>query len=388
MGDSSAQNQQITASRLGGLRKTSSSIGGEIVEVQGGHIVRSTGRKDRHSKVCTAKGPRDRRVRLSAHTAIQFYDVQDRLGYDRPSKAVDWLIKKAKAAIDELEELPAWTPTTGSIPIINPPNQDQSMHHQLQQQQQQQQLHLQQHPPNDNSSSFLPASMDSDSIADTIKSFFPMSASADTNTSNAANVQFHQHNFQQHPRSTSQNQDLRLSLQSLQDPMLLHHQNQHEQTTGLFSGTHQMSNFDGSGWSEPPSHDISRFSRMVSWNAGGDTGGSGVEGGAFVFNSPSSSMQMQQQQQALYGQTQLLFSQRRPLQSSNTPSICAWIDPSTYDHQAASSFPYQPSSMSGIGFASAGEFSGFRVPARIQGEEEEHDRVSDKPSSASSDSPQ
>ncbi|KAJ4897980.1 hypothetical protein Rs2_24774 [Raphanus sativus] len=69
---------------------------GEIVEVQGGHIVRSTGRKDRHSKVCTAKGPRDRRVRLSAHTAIQFYDVQDRLGFDRPSKAVDWLIKRPR----------------------------------------------------------------------------------------------------------------------------------------------------------------------------------------------------------------------------------------------------------------------------------------------------
>ena len=83
---------------------------GEIVEVQGGHIVRSTGRKDRHSKVCTAKGPRDRRVRLSAHTAIQFYDVQDRLGFDRPSKAVDWLIRKAQTSIDELAQLPPWSP--------------------------------------------------------------------------------------------------------------------------------------------------------------------------------------------------------------------------------------------------------------------------------------
>ena len=72
--------------------------------------MRSTGRKDRHSKVCTAKGPRDRRVRLSAHTAIQFYDVQDRLGFDRPSKAVDWLIKKAKTSIDELAQLPPWDP--------------------------------------------------------------------------------------------------------------------------------------------------------------------------------------------------------------------------------------------------------------------------------------
>nr|CAB3474290.1 unnamed protein product [Digitaria exilis] len=53
-----------------------------------GRIVRSAaGRKDRHSKVCTARGLRDRRVRLAAHTAIRFYDVQDRLGYDRPSKA-------------------------------------------------------------------------------------------------------------------------------------------------------------------------------------------------------------------------------------------------------------------------------------------------------------
>lgn len=87
-----------------------SGAGGEIVPVQGGHILRSTGRKDRHSKVFTAKGPRDRRVRLSAHTAIRFYDVQDRLGYDRPSKAVDWLIKKAKFAIDKLQELPPYFP--------------------------------------------------------------------------------------------------------------------------------------------------------------------------------------------------------------------------------------------------------------------------------------
>ncbi|KAI3495340.1 hypothetical protein L1887_37651 [Cichorium endivia] len=78
---------------------------GEIVEVEGGgRIVRSLRRKDRHSKVCTSKGPRDRRVRLAANTAIQFYDVQDRLGYDRPSKAIDWLMKEAKPAIDALED--------------------------------------------------------------------------------------------------------------------------------------------------------------------------------------------------------------------------------------------------------------------------------------------
>ncbi|KAK2968913.1 hypothetical protein RJ640_018605 [Escallonia rubra] len=68
---------------------------------------------DQHSKVFTAKGTRDRRVRLAAHIAIQFYDVQDQLGYDQPSKAVDWLINKAKNAIAKLDELPEWNPIAG-----------------------------------------------------------------------------------------------------------------------------------------------------------------------------------------------------------------------------------------------------------------------------------
>lgn len=80
--------------------------GDNILNFNGGNILRSTAKKDRHSKILTSKGPKDRRVRLSAHTAIQFYDVQDRLGYDRPSKAVDWLINKAKSAIDKLNQLP------------------------------------------------------------------------------------------------------------------------------------------------------------------------------------------------------------------------------------------------------------------------------------------
>ncbi|KAM3285003.1 transcription factor TCP4 [Capsicum chacoense] len=79
----------------------------DVIEVHGGRIIRATGRKDRHSKVSTAQGPKDRRVRLSPNTAIQFYDVQDRLGYDRPSKAIDWLINEAKAAIDALGEFPS-----------------------------------------------------------------------------------------------------------------------------------------------------------------------------------------------------------------------------------------------------------------------------------------
>ncbi|PKA53567.1 Transcription factor TCP2 [Apostasia shenzhenica] len=68
-------------------------------------VSRASGGKDRHSKVLTAKGLRDRRVRLSVSTAIQFYDLQDRLGYDQPSKAVEWLINAAAAAIADLPEL-------------------------------------------------------------------------------------------------------------------------------------------------------------------------------------------------------------------------------------------------------------------------------------------
>ncbi|KAG7542374.1 Transcription factor TCP subgroup [Arabidopsis thaliana x Arabidopsis arenosa] len=68
-------------------------------------VSRASGGKDRHSKVLTSKGPRDRRVRLSVSTALQFYDLQDRLGYDQPSKAVEWLIKAAEDSISELPSL-------------------------------------------------------------------------------------------------------------------------------------------------------------------------------------------------------------------------------------------------------------------------------------------
>nr|XP_043616666.1 transcription factor TCP17-like [Erigeron canadensis]XP_043616667.1 transcription factor TCP17-like [Erigeron canadensis]XP_043616668.1 transcription factor TCP17-like [Erigeron canadensis]XP_043616669.1 transcription factor TCP17-like [Erigeron canadensis] len=68
-------------------------------------VSRSFGGKDRHSKVCTVRGLRDRRVRLSVPTAIQLYDLQDRLGLNQPSKVVDWLLDVAKNEIDELPPL-------------------------------------------------------------------------------------------------------------------------------------------------------------------------------------------------------------------------------------------------------------------------------------------
>ncbi|KAK7244965.1 hypothetical protein RIF29_39794 [Crotalaria pallida] len=63
------------------------------------------GGKDRHSKVCTVKGLRDRRIRLSIPTAIQLYDLQHKLGLSQPSKVIDWLIEVTKLNIDKLPPL-------------------------------------------------------------------------------------------------------------------------------------------------------------------------------------------------------------------------------------------------------------------------------------------
>ncbi|XP_051120996.1 transcription factor CYCLOIDEA-like [Andrographis paniculata] len=61
-----------------------------------------TVKKDRHSKIFTSQGPRDRRVRLSIDIARKFFDLQEMLGFDKPSKTLDWLLTKSKAAIKEL----------------------------------------------------------------------------------------------------------------------------------------------------------------------------------------------------------------------------------------------------------------------------------------------
>ncbi|KAG1330317.1 putative transcription factor PCF5 [Cocos nucifera] len=528
---------------VGGLRGA-----GEIVEVQGGHIVRSIGRKDRHSKVCTAKGPRDRRVRLSAHTAIQFYDVQDRLGYDRPSKAVDWLIKNAHAAIDELARLPASTsssnpPSTSNpqetqavataanqpvgdssekpIPVAEPvasaafgfggggsgsasflpPSLDsdaiadtiksffpmaapastapcssrpigfqnypsdlashtstntttrspllppstpfspappiwpmtrprpskavdwliKNAHAAIDElarlpastsssnppstsnpQETQAVATAANQPVGDSSekpipvaepvasaafgfggggsgsASFLPPSLDSDAIADTIKSFFPMAAPASTAPCSSRPIGFQ--NYPSDLASHTSSQDLRLSLQSFQDP-IFHNpdtsQHHHQEPTpstqhALFSGsTHLAYDTASAGWSE-------HRQRMVPWNVA-ETGCGG--GGTYDFNVPPPAPPQAVPLHPVLGQSQF-FTQRGPLQSSNSPAIRAWADPiaSTTDHQR---HPALRPSVSSIGFASGAGFSGFRIPARIQGEEE-HDGTSDKPPSASS----
>ncbi|XP_048333797.2 transcription factor TCP2 [Ziziphus jujuba] len=101
-GDGGTYSTINTANGLRGLHHSSRII----------RVSRASGGKDRHSKVLTSKGLRDRRVRLSVTTAIQFYDLQDRLGYDQPSKAVEWLIKAASDAISELPSLNSSFPDT------------------------------------------------------------------------------------------------------------------------------------------------------------------------------------------------------------------------------------------------------------------------------------
>ncbi|XP_044485670.1 transcription factor TCP5-like [Mangifera indica] len=82
-------------------------------------VSRSYGGKDRHSKVCTIRGLRDRRIRLSVPTAIQLYDLQDRLGLSQPSKVIDWLLDVTKKDIDELP------------PLLIPPGFGHQFHQQM-----------------------------------------------------------------------------------------------------------------------------------------------------------------------------------------------------------------------------------------------------------------
>lgn len=324
--------------------------GGEIVQVQGGHILRSTGRKDRHSKVVTSKGPRDRRVRLSAHTAIQFYDVQDRLGYDRPSKAVDWLMKKAKNAIDKLSEIPPWNPTDSTTimpppPPPPPPNVDPN-------------AEIMESSSCGYGFHHLPQSMDTQSIAiaddaDTMKSFFPVSSSETSSM-----------NFQGYPH-----EDLCLSLHSLQDPSSSHHHTTADSTDHHHH--HHQTLF--------PVGFEANYPRLASWNNGGN--GENREG--YMFSSSQAMSMPFQPPQPFVCQSSVLSSQRGPLQSSFLPTVHA---PWNEDHPIHSNLhhntrqPIQQSSISTTQFASSHE-----ALLQFHNEEEHHGLVlSNKPSSSAS----
>ncbi|XP_062009666.1 transcription factor DICHOTOMA-like [Rosa rugosa] len=61
-------------------------------------------KKDRHSKIFTSQGLRDRRVRLSINVAREFFDLQDLLGFDKASKTLEWLLSNSRKAIKDLEK--------------------------------------------------------------------------------------------------------------------------------------------------------------------------------------------------------------------------------------------------------------------------------------------
>lgn len=61
--------------------------------------IKKPGRTDRHSKIKTAKGTRDRRMRLSLDVAKELFGLQDMLGFDKASKTVEWLLTQAKPEI-------------------------------------------------------------------------------------------------------------------------------------------------------------------------------------------------------------------------------------------------------------------------------------------------
>lgn len=73
-------------------------------------------KKDRHSKIETARGPRDRRMRLSLDVARKFFGLQDLLGFDKASRTVEWLLGNSSSAIRDLRScsLTANTTTTSS----------------------------------------------------------------------------------------------------------------------------------------------------------------------------------------------------------------------------------------------------------------------------------
>ncbi|XP_057749235.1 transcription factor TCP3-like [Arachis stenosperma] len=332
--------------------RSNSNKGGEIIQVEGGHIVRSTGRKDRHSKVYTAKGPRDRRVRLSAHTAIEFYDVQDRLGYDRPSKAVDWLIKKAQPSIDKLAELPPWHPPLSAAPlqqdqeeeeeeeehnndIIN--HQFHSSSHLLQIQQQQQQ------------------NLETDPIA-----FFPTSSATPS-----MNFQNYPHEMISRTANNNVNpitEDLGLSLHPFQQAP----SNQHQGT--LFAaGSSNNVGFE------------SQYQKIVAWNNEAAT--MDINRVGFMVNPQQNHHHHPFLGQSVSGSLQSSFP---------PPSLRSWgeipMNPNSSEQQH--SRPQQlihHASIFGSRFVSDGLAAGFCIPARIQGDQENHHGVASNttPSSAS-----
>ncbi|XP_018720591.2 transcription factor CYCLOIDEA [Eucalyptus grandis] len=82
-------------------------------------------KKDRHSKINTAQGMRDRRMRLSVEVAREFFNLQDMLGLDKASKTIKWLLVKSTPAIKEVARGLQKTKNRESIPIMSVPSRSE-----------------------------------------------------------------------------------------------------------------------------------------------------------------------------------------------------------------------------------------------------------------------
>ncbi|KAL0715457.1 hypothetical protein Bca4012_064779 [Brassica carinata] len=164
-------------------------------------------------------------------------------------------------------------------------------------------------------------------------------------------------------RANAQSQDLRLSLHSFRNGPPFADQTEHT----LFSGQSNPLVFDSS----TSSWDLSQQNhRLVTWNK--VVMEEEEEGLCLLLR-----LQRRRFRQVIIAKVRF-FSQRGSLQSINTPILRAWFDPYHHHHQSVTTNDHHPYHIPGIAFASSGEFSGFRVPARYQNEQD------DKPSSASS----
>ncbi|CAN8238922.1 unnamed protein product [Cochlearia groenlandica] len=99
------QNQEVVESPIKICKKLEQKINNEkFVDGNTSEKVRKGKKRDRHSKICTAQGPRDRRMRLSLQIARKFFGLQDMLGFDKASKTIEWLISKSKDSIKQVKE--------------------------------------------------------------------------------------------------------------------------------------------------------------------------------------------------------------------------------------------------------------------------------------------
>nr|QJP22263.1 CYCLOIDEA-like 1b isoform 2 [Chrysanthemum x morifolium] len=99
------ENSALNNTNVQSTMNNSSCNNGKFIALDGGNrrlTDKRSSKKDRHSKIHTARGPRDRRMRLSLDVATKFFKLQDMLGYDKASNTIEWLIMKSKPAIQDL----------------------------------------------------------------------------------------------------------------------------------------------------------------------------------------------------------------------------------------------------------------------------------------------